>query len=1215
LLRAEQCDASTCFTNSESLLVQVTAAEPDLMMILSLDDLFNEPAQGYSPYANMLLQNTASPQEVHLRLVDRAGNTFDTLAARTVVLDLHPPTLPVIETTPKDYSRSPANVTLTMLGASQDNIDTTLRYEYQIDPPPSGWGNEPWLPAEFDQNDRLLNMVALDPCVASCDYRRYIYKLRAVDRAGNIGDPANAQLVLDQTPPAHPQAAIKKITAGYDPAIFACDPRVDEWRCKVINSDVATVWVSLESSTTDPNFIQYLVSTDSGASWHETGVGIGGIQIPVMLAQNQVNEVWVCGRDLAGNESCRDSGGNPVALPDQSRVTFIEDSAPPTAPSLYPAEGEVNADRVTLLIHTPSTDTVGLKGYEFSVNGSPFSELAEDATGFEVDLKRDFENVIQIHAVDDAGNHSGTTTARITENSTPFSKPTVSAVDSTAAPFEMSVDSVVASAQENTWVVASLDGTDSMGENVTGTAFVDLKTGENLWLAEARANRIFLKGGWLVMNVSLKTVCEDLLDPTVNPANDPLCRCYQGSDCAGMAGYQDAIGGDASTLVLADLSAGQPAFHWIRLIPGVFTPEHPLMSGWNDTSTRFSFDGKRIAWTTQGRHEGPCEVLVADMPDGCSIEDACPWEVEYYHQTRPLVGNERVERCNQVGIGGDLVVWGQQIQNRDTGDVFAELWMANTQNGTAGFLSGSGLRYSRDGDADIAFDCQTDPWDRTPVCKNVFWVDFTGISPTLTALDLGLASGSLNGRDLHGEGLTDTLRQALIELRHLSAEDGRIVWQDAVTAAPGVFYMDLSECSGQPGSRDCIGKYHILTESYYRDSYCSLWGDLVTYWRTMGDGQYLRLLDLGSYPWLIAEPGQSGYPVVEDQKLLQIWGDPFGGGSEPYKLRVYDPADRSFAILWSFNSTVLPVALHSEPGLISVGFLQISPDGKIGVMYCDTTMNCDVTDAVDLFQADLSVWGGTGEVIANGFRGSSQRLVWVEESTTGQYFLLDCDMDPGSADAPCRSGSFRVLLRFEDDARICNFNLDGDATRQEVILHLLNEGTHVGAAYRVDLLALEQAGGPARAYTDVVGLEGEPGFIQAAGVFSQLGYDCSPFDERTAIDIESGNMVLLYRRDDTKEIVVFSPGQAARSVYAESVQGGGGPSRVDIAGRWVVFQERVGNQDDLMLVDLQTGRKRRLTYHITDQTFPTLGRFPDGLHLFWVDGRLGAAQIFHTVLE
>jgi hypothetical protein len=346
-------------------------------------------------------------------LVDRAGNVFDTMAASTVVLDLHAPTLPIVETTPKDYSRDPSNVVLTMLGESQDNIDTSLRYEYQIDPPPSGWGNEPWLPAELGQDDELTGIVALDPCLAECGYRRYIYKLRAVDRAGNIGDPATAQLVLDQTPPEHPLAAVVKIDKdAYDSTPFFCDTQRledrEEWRCKITNSDVTTVWISLDSSITDPNFIQFLVSTDGGNSWHETGVGIGGIQIPVVLDQNRVNEVWVCGRDLAGNESCHDADGIPVALPDQSKVTYIEDSAPPTAPSLYPEEGEVNADRVTLLIHTASTDTVGLKGYEFSVNGSPFQELSEDATMFEVDLKRDFENVIQIHAVDDADNHSGT---------------------------------------------------------------------------------------------------------------------------------------------------------------------------------------------------------------------------------------------------------------------------------------------------------------------------------------------------------------------------------------------------------------------------------------------------------------------------------------------------------------------------------------------------------------------------------------------------------------------------------------------------------------------------------------------------------------------------------------------------------------------------------------------------------------------------------------
>ena len=160
-------------------------------------------------------------------------------------------------------------------------------------------------------------------------------------------------------------------------------------------------------------------------------------------------------------------------------------------------------------------------------------------------------------------------------------------------------------------------------------------------------------------------------------------------------------------------------------------------------------------------------------------------------------------------------------------------------------------------------------------------------------------------------------------------------------------------CSGTPGSRDCTGKFEILTDSFHRHSHCSLWGDLVTFWRTEADGQHVGLLDLGSYPWLILEPGQSGFPVAENQKLLQLWGDPFAGGAQPYKLRVYDPGDGSFTHLWSFDSTIMPIAFHEEPSLTSVGFLQIDPLGGIGVMYCDTTMNCDVNDAVNLFQADL----------------------------------------------------------------------------------------------------------------------------------------------------------------------------------------------------------------------------------------------------------------------
>jgi hypothetical protein len=266
-------------------------------------------------------------------------------------------------------------------------------------------------------------------------------------------------------------------------------------------------------------------------------------------------------------------------------------------------------------------------------------------------------------------------------------------------------------------------------------------------------------------------------------------------------------------------------------------------------------------------------------------------------------------------------------------------------------------------------------------------------------------------------------------------------------------------------------------------------------------------------------------------------------------------------------------------------------------------------------------------------------------------------MDPASPGQACRNGDFRLLLDVQPGVKLCNIDADAFGPVSEGIVLFTDELSSDGAAYRVDLAALEQAVPPAVDIPsiDPAAVMTKPGFVEHLGTWPDVS-NCGAMERYSAAHAQSGNLALYVasqgcgwcnlddpatpfvdeacgqspccgdepcrclagdfcrQTDRHNRVILFQPGLPARTV-ASWMGYGSNASGLTLESRWLAWKENPQGHSDLMLYDTARGLGRRLTFHISDQREPVLGRLPDGLHLFWEDNRLGATQIFHTLVE
>ncbi len=1111
-LAASVCQLDTCYTDSESLLVRIDADDDTTHMIVSLHPSLAEPLQPFSSFTTVLLEDRPDPQQVWVRLIDKAGNTTeaagDLISARQVVLDLDPPTLPVLRTEPEEYTNS-TGIELELVNPASDNIGVTA-YTYQIEPKPAAWGDEAWKLAPLSAaGDRLA--IVLDDCVRpSCVS---IIKLRAVDQAGNWGDPASVTMILDQQIAPLPIASVSAMEDASG---------ADRLGSKVTNAEVANIWVTASSSA-DPNFEQFLLSLDGGLNWYETGVGAGSLQIPVFLAQDQVNEVWICGRDKAGNESCDRQTLPPVMPPAEATVQLVEDSTPPTVPVLYPDVAEINADRVSLHIHQPATDANGnlVEAYELIVNGQWLGDLPYDTERFAVDLVQESDNTVQLRALDQAGNRSGTALVSITENSTVKSMDTMYVQPEPDNPgAEIQIDNVVDSALENDLVVARVAG-EHIGWNFTGLVIFDLAENKRFWLNEYEANHLQIHGGRFVAAVSLGAMCSPGAgdDPSIDPELDPICVCFLHHDdpayptaCQGLIQEEiDMIAGDYTyTLVLVDVNAGYPVIRWISVSDPAAVINHPLLDEYEVTSAyrqAYGFDGRRVAWLQGCTRWGsmPCRVYASELDPACDpVNESCTWLPAFPDQPAGYYDLGAVSEAGMLSVGGDYLTWASKESD------VSKLWLAETKppTTTVGLLTEEGMQYNYDLHTPIDFDCTFQFSTATPACDTLFWSDKFQVFPELKALDLNhpalpddLSAG------LVVDTLADTVFSGSFEIDHLSASDHRVVLEDSGAGSPDVQSIDLRLCTGSSGSLDCSQAASNLAPGAPWDVVPSLSGVRVAYWRRLSAGMQLRLLDISTYPWLVAEAGMQAFAKFDDGSMVYSYLARGQADLQETKLMAVDFTGNVQTELGTFDSILLPVAYRLErPAAAApihhIGYMRIV-DGGFGIYFCaaDETTACqDNTTAV----MENSVPGYPDFFMASKYRGHRQRMVLaVEASNSDPTILVDCDLDPSSSLYCGRAdNNLRALLELRPQdcgsgneyIRLCSF----DARDDDGIIMLADECTGRAEIYRLDMAALDALATP-HVITSVAGLEALAGFTDHLGGFDNSHCQGGDMEGRAAI--------------------------------------------------------------------------------------------------------------------
>jgi len=358
--------ASGNYTNSESVTVELSVDDPSgTYMVVSADDDFNEPLQSFSPTVIHLLASVDTPQKVYVRFYDRAGNHTDTESDNTVILDTEAPTPPVLHVPAQIINADQIDVSL--LAPSTDNSGQALVYQLRT------------------QGANWIQLTRQDfPFTVKLEQDRgNLIRVRALDPAGNAGAEESVVVVEDSTPPTDPVFMNTRM---------------------VVNAD--SLDLLLASPSIDENFDTYEIKINDGP-WQNSGVGNGSLKIPVQLLPDNEHRIRLRAKDLAGN------------LSNAAEITVVEDSTPPTTPTLLPPEGTVNADTAYLLLAKPSTDTNRLH-YELAVGQEgTFHEITPGQdNSFPVQLDQDKENIFLFRAVDEAGNVSSTSVSKIDESST-----------------------------------------------------------------------------------------------------------------------------------------------------------------------------------------------------------------------------------------------------------------------------------------------------------------------------------------------------------------------------------------------------------------------------------------------------------------------------------------------------------------------------------------------------------------------------------------------------------------------------------------------------------------------------------------------------------------------------------------------------------------------------------------------------------------------------
>lgn len=362
----------TRYVTSVSVTLTVLAEGADRMAIV-VDGAFDtEPLQPYAAASVVVLPAGDGEKTICVALSDAAGNerpipaSLDGDGCVTVTLDSTPPASPILIDEDGAVRRSPPDGTLPVLLAPVDDdvVEAVVSVENIIDEV-AVVGT---FPIRGGDGAPVILPVPVRAPPANREALTSLIRVSVRDAAGNESDQGFVSVVLDDTPPTAPVIADADRRAD-DPLIFLPrqNPNADvvQVRPPKVNADTFAVRIQSRVRAVDANFDHYEIARTVGATitpppaaFTETA-GTDGLLFPLVQGAPLngfpgdtpgcsprvcLNHLFIRAVDAAGNVG-------PTV-----RVDVVEDSGPPTRPTLSPRGGTLRSSDADVLVEVESLD-------------------------------------------------------------------------------------------------------------------------------------------------------------------------------------------------------------------------------------------------------------------------------------------------------------------------------------------------------------------------------------------------------------------------------------------------------------------------------------------------------------------------------------------------------------------------------------------------------------------------------------------------------------------------------------------------------------------------------------------------------------------------------------------------------------------------------------------------------------------------------------------
>jgi hypothetical protein len=362
----------TAYVTSVSVTLAVLAEGADKMAIV-VDGVYDtEPLQPYAAASVVVLPAGDGEKTICVALSDIAGNerpiptTLDGDGCVTVTLDATRPASPIVLNEDGAVRRSPPDGTLPVLLAPVDDdvVEAIVSVENAFDEV----ATVTRFPVDAGAVAPLILAVPVRTPPANREILASLIRVKVRDAAGNESDQGSVTVILDDTAPGAPVIADADRKDG-EPLVFL--PRQNpnanavQVRPPKVNADTFAVRIQSRVGAVDATFDHYEIARTVGATlspppgaFTETA-GTDGLLFPLVQGaplngfpgdtpgcspRACLNHLFIRAVDAAGNVG-------PTV-----RIDVIEDSGPPTRPTLSPRAGTLRGAEADVRVEVESVD-------------------------------------------------------------------------------------------------------------------------------------------------------------------------------------------------------------------------------------------------------------------------------------------------------------------------------------------------------------------------------------------------------------------------------------------------------------------------------------------------------------------------------------------------------------------------------------------------------------------------------------------------------------------------------------------------------------------------------------------------------------------------------------------------------------------------------------------------------------------------------------------